>query len=50
MGVLRYHNGNWNTYNEDSGMLDNEVIEMFEDRKSNVWVVTKKGLSIISSQ
>ena len=47
-GVYKYHNGDWHTYNSENGLLDNEVIEIFEDRKSNIWVVSKKGLSIIS--
>jgi hypothetical protein len=47
-GVFCYQDGQWREYNLNNGLIDNEAIKMFEDANSNIWIVTKKGLSIIS--
>ena len=49
-GVYSFKDGQWHSFNIENGLIDNEVLEMFEDKQSNIWIVTKKGLSIISGK
>jgi ligand-binding sensor domain-containing protein len=47
-GMYKYKAGVWTQYSIGNGLIDNEVNEIFEDKKGNVWAITKKGISIAS--
>jgi len=38
----------WKNYTEASGLVSDNVLNIFQDRQNNIWIVTNKGLSIIS--
>lgn len=48
-GVFVYNNGDWENYDEEKGLADNHISNLFEDRNGIVWVVTRKGISKISA-
>lgn len=49
-GLYSYQNGNWTNYSLDNGLIDNEVLDVFEDKKDHIWIITKKGISIVTSE
>lgn len=49
-GVYKYQAGLWTQYAIENGLIDNEVIDIFEDKKGNIWAITKKGISIIPGE
>lgn len=49
-GLFKYQEGNWSRYSIENGLIDNEVEEIFEDKKGNIWAITKKGISIVSGK
>lgn len=49
-GLYRYSGDNWTHYANQNGLIDNEIIELFEDSRGNIWTVTKKGISIVSGE
>jgi ligand-binding sensor domain-containing protein len=48
-GVFVYSNGTWEKYDEEKGLADNNISDIFEDRNGVIWVITKKGISKIST-
>lgn len=49
-GVFVFTDGIWNKYNEELGLGDNHISDVFEDRHGNIWIVTKKGISMVLAQ
>ena len=49
-GLFKYQEGNWSSYSIENGLIDNEIEEIFEDKKGNIWAITKKGISILSGK
>lgn len=49
-GLYKYQERSWTQYTTANGLIDNEVIDIFEDKKGNIWAITKKGISIISGE
>lgn len=49
-GLFGYRHGFWKQYSIDNGLTYNEVEDIFEDKKGNIWVITKKGISIINTE
>ncbi len=48
-GVFRYREGQWLHYTQESGLTENYVAKIFEDNKSNIWVITRKGVNRIEA-
>jgi signal transduction histidine kinase len=45
-GVFRYDGTNFDNYTIDDGLLTNEVLDLYEDRKGHIWQLTyQKGVS-----
>ena len=49
-GLFKLQNGSWTNYSIANGLVDKQVSEIFEDKKGSIWVITKKGISKISSE
>ena len=49
MGLFVFKKDGWDHYNKENGLTDNHVSAIFEDRHRNIWVITKKGISKIST-
>jgi len=47
MGLFVLRTDGLGHYDEENGLADNHVSDIFEDRHQNIWVITKKGLSRI---
>lgn len=47
-GLYRYNGENWQNFTEKDGLTDDHISDIFEDKKGNVWVITKKGISMFS--
>jgi len=50
MGLFKYQNGSWTNYSITNGLIDKMALEIFEDKKGNIWAITKKGISKISQE
>ncbi len=48
-GVFRYRKGQWLHYTEENELTENYVTKIFEDNKSNIWVITRKGVNWIEN-
>lgn len=42
-GLIRYHRGNWTTFNVDSGLSHNAVRTIYEDSDGTLWIGTRGG-------
>jgi ligand-binding sensor domain-containing protein len=49
-GVFQYANKEWKQYTVANGLPDNNVSDVFEDRKGDIWFITKKGISKTNEQ
>ena len=48
-GVFRYRKGQWLHYTEENELTENYVTKIFEDNRSNIWVITRKGVNWIEN-
>lgn len=48
-GVFVLNKVNWNKYNLENGLDDIHISDIFEDRHGNIWILTKKGISMITT-
>lgn len=49
-GVHRYHQGSWNVYDSNDGLLNAEVNTLFQDSQNRIWAGTMVGISLYHSE
>jgi len=47
-GVVKINNGKAEFFTEENGLSDNKVKSIFLDKRANIWIVTKSGISRFS--
>ena len=48
-GIYVYNGYQWDSFNQEKGLSDNFISTVFDDRYGNIWIVTKKGISMITN-
>lgn len=49
-GAFKINHDKVDNYSTSEGLLDNQIKEIFSDKESNIWIVTKTGISKITKQ
>lgn len=48
--LLCYENGKVKTYNDQNGLVHDNIRTIFEDKSGNIWAGTNNGISVIDNQ